>query len=216
MGSEFLIPGSIAGLATLLLKWHSVFASVMSTRLSLRQKRSKRWIALAESGRWKIATPWLVEDAFSQAHGYHLPSEDIRFALGRENTHALFGALRTCRGMVRLNVSSGTYSHWKGAKFKRLSYRVHSYIAFSVAYVPFTLLLFFGRELGPHIPAGKQWVIIGASFVWLFMNIVCASWFEAAHRVVAEMDSRFPAWLGADVPLKPHAVKKEPVFFGSP
>jgi hypothetical protein len=213
---SFFSGAGLVGLATLLFKWHSLFASVATTRLTLRQKRSKRWVALVESGRWKTAAPWLLEDAFFEAHGHRLPGADIRFALGRENTHALFSAQRGSRGMVRLDVSSATYSHWKGAKFKGLSYMAHSYMAFAVGYVPFAILLLFGHVLAPHIPPGLQWVVVVGSFVWLIMNIVCASWFEAAHRVVAELDTRFPAWSGADAPVRVRTAKKSPALDAAP
>ncbi|MDF4026936.1 hypothetical protein P3W24_18330 [Luteibacter sp. PPL201] len=187
-----------AGIATALGKFNSIILGAVTGWTAFGRRRTQRWQALFEGDAWRTCHPLLIEEAFTQAYGYELSERDIRFALGRRNPRALFRVLRLCKGMVRLNDAGMAYMHWRGAKVRRWSYMHHAWLVHVLGYVPFAVLLFFGSSIARHLDVSGQWALIGGAVIWWFMNLVCAAWFEAAHKVVAELDERFPVW---DPPL---------------
>lgn len=182
-----------AGLATALGKFNSIALGAVTGWTALGRRRTQRWQALLEGDAWRTCHPLVLEEAFTEAYGYELSERDIRFALGRRNPRALFRVLRLCKGMVRLNDEGTAYTHWRGAKVPRWSYMHHAWLVHALGYVPF-VVLFFGSSIARHLALSGQWALIGGAVIWWFMNLVCAAWFEAAHKVVAELDERFPVW----------------------
>jgi hypothetical protein len=196
MDAQILLQlGSVFGSATALFAWHKLYARVVFTRLKTTNLRRKRWNKLLQNNRWRAVNPLVLEDVFVEAHGYSLSDRDIRFALGRSNTRSLLRELRQSKGMVRLKADESCYEHWRGLKVKKWSYHAHSVTAFVLGYLPLTVLFLGAPVIGKHMPAGAQIVLLVMTFAVLIMGLFIASWFEAAHRVVEEVDERFPRWV---------------------
>jgi hypothetical protein len=186
--------GGLFGSATGVLAWQKVYARVVFTRLKTKDLRRQRWNKLLEAGGWESTNPLLLEDAFAEAHGYALSDRDIRFALGRSNPSSLLRELRQCKGMVRLTADGAGYAPWRGLKFRRWNYHAHSVAAFVLGYLPFSVLFILAPFLGKLLSVPAQVLLLVFTFAVLVLGLFMASWFEAAHRVVEEVDERYPRW----------------------
>lgn len=203
MDNQILLQlASLFGSATAVFAWQKLYTRVVFTRLKAKNLRRKRWNKLLQNNKWRTANPLVLEDAFVEAHGYSLSDRDIRFALGRSNTRSLLRELRQSKGMVRLTADESGYAHWRGLKFKRWSYHSHSVAAFVLGYLPFTVLFLGAPVIGKHMPAGVQIGLLVMTFAVLIMGLFMASWFEAAHRVVEEVDDRYPRWIAVCSPKR--------------
>ena len=193
MDNELLLQiGSALGTATALLTWPKLYAQAVSTRLKTRGLRTKRWNRLVEKGAWKTVVPIILEDAFADAYGYSLSDRDIRFSIGRSNSRALFRDLRQCKGMVRLRPDASGFDAVKPRT--RLSFRKTSIAVFAMGYVPLGALFVFAPFVASRTTAREQVLLLIATFFGMVMSLVVAGWLEAAHRVVEELETRYPVF----------------------
>jgi hypothetical protein len=178
------------------LHWWKTYYSVRTAGLRLSSTRARRFNKLVEKDRWRKASPTELESAFAEAFGYRLEDRHIAFALDRHCSLALFSELHRCDGMVRISPDGKRFEHWRGFKYKRWSYRCHARIAFCVGLVPVGLFI-----IGTFFMAGRfsdRALIAGLALdtfmlcAWAFMALLVSGWFEAAHRVVEEMDMLYP------------------------
>ncbi|MEX1826844.1 hypothetical protein [Luteibacter sp. CQ10] len=185
------------GSATALFTWPKLYAQVVSTRLKTKGLRTKRWNELLEKGKWRTALPILLEDAFAEAHGYSISDRDIRFSLGRSNTHSLLRDLRQCKGMVRLNENQNAFVSTRGKEW--LSFRQKSILTFVIGYMPFGALFIFAPFIAAKTSPEAQIFLLVFTFLTMALGVFAAGWLEAAHRVVNGLDLRYPAW-GDEMP----------------
>ncbi len=64
------------------------------------EKRQKQLLEVMKNARVATTPPLLLELAFRRGMGFELPSQELRFALQRENSLRLLRALRRGRGLV--------------------------------------------------------------------------------------------------------------------
>lgn len=179
-----------------MLHWWKTYYSVRTAGLKLSSTRARRFNKLIEKDRWRKASPTELESAFVEAFGYRLEDRHIAFALDRHCSLALFTELRRCEGMVRISPDGKRFEHWRGFKYKRWSYRRHAKIAFCVGFFPLASFIagtFFMRgRFSDQALIARLALDTFMLCAWGGMTLMVSGWFEAAHRVVEEMDVLYP------------------------
>lgn len=178
------------------LHWWKTYYSVRTTGLRLSSTRARRFNKLIKKDRWRKASPTELESAFAEAFGYRLEDRHIAFALDRHCSLALFRELRRCDGLVRISPDGKRFEHWRGFKYKRWSYRCNARVAFCIGFLPVALFImgtfFMTGRFSDQALIAKLALDTFMLCVWCAATLMVSGWYEAAHRVVEEMDDLYP------------------------
>lgn len=199
---------ALVGVGVALLHWWKTYYTVRTAGLRLSSARGRRFNKLIKKDRWRKASPAELESAFAEAFGYRIEDRHIAFALDRHCSLALFSELRRCEGLVRITPDGQRFEHWRGFKLKRWSYRAHSRASFLFGFLPIALFIVgtFPMQARFSDPALITMLTFDTLMVcaWGVMTLLVSGWFEAAHRVVEEVDELYPSRKPAGHSAKVH------------
>ncbi len=180
-----------------IFKWLHLYSGMRTENVKLSSQRTERLYQLLNDGSWRHASPGALMMAYAQAFGRELDDRLIRFAFGRHRPLPLLRDLGRCVGMVKLTDDGAHLIRKRGLKFRRLSYRRHSQIAFLAGFIPYVGMVLFAGNF-PHAMSHETLAkVFGGLLVWVPTTLVMANFFETAHRLVEALDEIYPPWESA-------------------